>query len=65
MLLINGIIAIIGMVLAYVVYEIRWAFDITGGWLIFVGALALWAFLFLADVIEDKIVEWIEKRDAP
>jgi hypothetical protein len=56
-LLINGVIAMIGMVMALLVYTIRVQFDITGGWLIVVGAVALWIYLFASDVVEDWIVE--------
>lgn len=62
MLLINGVITVIGLVLALVVYTIRVNFGVTGVPLIFVGAVALWIFLFLADVVEDKLIELFNKE---
>lgn len=62
MLLINGVITLLGLILALVVYTIRIQLDVTGIPLIFVGALALWIYLFLSDVIEDKLIELFNKE---
>ncbi len=62
MLLINGIITLIGLVLALLVYAIRVQFDVTGVSLIFVGAVALYIYLFVSDVVEDKLIEIFNKE---
>ncbi len=61
MLLINGVITIIGLVLALVVYCFYNMFEVTGIPLILIGAIALYLHLFLSDVVEDWLIEHFNK----
>jgi len=60
-LLINGVIAVLGLFLALLLYQIHLLFGFVGGPLILLGALFFFVYLFLSDIIEDKLIEHFNK----
>jgi len=56
-LVVSGIKALIGLILAYIFFKIHTYSSIEGVPLIFVGSLFLWFFIFVCDIVEDWLIE--------
>jgi len=63
-LLINGIIALIGILTAFVVVQMKLAFALTGFPLVILCFFGLWFYLFLSDVAEDWLITKFNKDPA-
>lgn len=62
MLLINGFIALIGIIVATIVVQTKLALALTGFPLIVICFLGLWVYLFLSDVAEDWLIAKFNKE---
>jgi hypothetical protein len=60
-LLINAVIAVLGMLLALLLYQIHLLVGIQGFPLILLGSSFFFVYLFVSDVIEDKLIEYFDK----
>lgn len=61
MLLINGLITLLGTVLALFVYSISTLYDVTGIPLIVIGSVFFFLYLIGSDLIEIKLIEMFNK----
>jgi len=60
-LLINGLITLLGTILALIVYSISALYDVTGIPLIVIGSVFFYLYLIGSDLIEIKLIEMFNK----
>ena len=61
MLLINGLITLLGTILALIVYSISALYAVTGIPLIVIGSVFFYLYLIGSDLIEIKLIEMFNK----
>lgn len=57
MLLLNGIVALIAIIIAYIGIEIKTYYGLEGLQLSILVFFCLWSYLFITDVIEQYVIE--------